>query len=57
MPAHLEKSENVMVAKFELLFTRYWNNLKTVGTLTGKNSLQDFNAKEMYTAKNTKISP
>ena len=27
-------------------FTRYRNNLKTVGNLTVKNSLQDFDAKE-----------
>ena len=36
------------VAKFELAFTRYRNNLKTVVNLDGKKSLQDFDAKEVY---------
>ena len=30
MPAHFENGENVTVAKFEPVFTRYRNNLKTV---------------------------
>ena len=33
-------------AKFELAFTRCRNNLKTVGNLPVKSSLQDFDAKE-----------
>ena len=36
------------VAKFEPAFTRCWNNLRMIGNLTVKNSLQDFDAKEMY---------
>ena len=32
MPAHFENGENVTAAKLELVFTRYRNNLKTVGT-------------------------
>ena len=48
MPAHFENAENVTVAKFELAFTRCQNNLKMIGNLTVKISLQDFDAKEMY---------
>ena len=40
--------KNVTVAKFERAFTRYRHNLKTVGNLKLKDSLQDFDAKEMY---------
>ena len=43
----LKTVKNVTVAKFELAFTRCQNNLKTIGNLTVKNSLQDFDAKEM----------
>ena len=32
MPAHLKTVKNVTAAKFELAFTRYRNDLKTVGT-------------------------
>ena len=35
-------------AKFELPFTRGRKNVKTTGNLTVKNSLQGFDAKEMY---------
>ena len=53
----LKTVKNVTVAKFELAFTRYRNNLKTVGNLTAKNSLQDFDAKEMYLhSKNRSVS-
>ena len=48
LPGHFENGENVTVAKFELAFTRYRNYLKTVRNLTVNNSLQDFDAKEMY---------
>ena len=48
MAVNFENGENVTVAKFELAFTRCRNNWKTVGNLTAKNSLQDFDAKEMY---------
>ena len=45
------------VAKFELASTRYRSNLKTVGNLIVKNSLQDFYAKEMYIhPKNRSVS-
>ena len=44
----LKTVKNMTVAKFELAFTRCRNNLKTVGTSTVKNSLQDFDVKEMY---------
>ena len=44
-------------APLELVFTRYRNNLRTVGNLTVKNSLQDFDAKEMYLhSKNRSVS-
>ena len=36
------------VAEFELAFTRCRNNLKTVGNLTVRNSLRDFDAIERY---------
>ena len=36
------------VAKFELAFTQYRNNVEMIGNLMVKNSLQDFDAKEMY---------
>ena len=42
---------SVTVGKFELGFTRYWNNSKTVGNFTVINSLQspqESGAKEMY---------
>ena len=46
---------NVTVAKFELVFTRYRKHLKTEGNLTVKNSLQD--AKEMHLhSKNRPVS-
>ena len=46
---HILKTVKTMtVAKFELTFTRCRNNLKMIGNLTVKNSLQDFDAKEMY---------
>ena len=48
MPVHSENGENVTVAKFELAFTQCQNNLKTVGNLTVRNPLEDFDAKEMY---------
>ena len=45
------------VAKFELVSTRCQNNLKTVGSSTVKNSLQDFDVKEMYLhPKNRSVS-
>ena len=45
------------VAKFELAFTQCRNNLKTVGHSTVKNSLQDFDVKEMYlNPKNPSVS-
>ena len=44
----LKTVKNVTVAKFELAFTRCRNNLKMIRNLTVKNSLQDFDAKEMY---------
>ena len=37
----------MMVAKFELAFTRCRNNLRMIANLTVKNSVQDFDAKEM----------
>ena len=40
--------KNMMVTKFDLAFTRCWNNSKRVRNLTVKNLLQDVNAKEMY---------
>ena len=43
MPAHFENDENMTVAKFELVFTRCRNNLKTV-----KLDAKDLDAKEMY---------
>ena len=52
MPAHFENGENVTVAKFELAFTRYQKNLKTVGNLAVRNSLQDFDAIERYLSVN-----
>ena len=48
MPAHFEYDEKVTVAKFELAFTRCRNNLKMIGNLTVRNSLQDFDVKEMF---------
>ena len=49
--------KNVMVAKFELAFTRRRNNLKTVGNLPVKSSLQDFDAKEVCpNPKNRSVS-
>ena len=43
----LKTVKNVTVAKYELAFTRCRNKLKAVRNLTVKNSLQDFDAKEM----------
>ena len=43
--------KNVTVAKYELVLTRYRQNLKTVGNLTAINPLQapqEFNVNEMY---------
>ena len=49
--------KNVTVAKFELAFTRCRNNLKTVGNLPVKSSLQHFDAKEAYLhPKNRSVS-
>ena len=53
----LKTMKNVTVAKFELTFTRCRNNLKTVGNLPVKSSLQDFDAKEVYlNPKNRSVS-
>ena len=48
MPVHLKTVENVTVARSQLAFTRCKNKMKTVGNLIIKNSLEDFDAKEMY---------
>ena len=40
--------KNVTIAEFELAFTRWGNNLKTVRNVTVRNSLQDFDAIERY---------
>ena len=40
MPAHFENDDKCDGSKFELAFTRCRNNLKTVGILTVKTSLQ-----------------
>ena len=49
--------KNMTVAKFELAFTRCRNNLKTVGNLPVKSSLQDFDAKEVcLNPKNRSVS-
>ena len=49
--------KNVTVAKFELMFTRWQNNLKTVQNLKVKIPLQDFDAKEVYLRpKNRSVS-
>ena len=40
--------KNVTVAKFELAFTGCQNNLKTVQNLMVKNSLQNFDAEDLY---------
>ena len=57
MPAHFENGENVTVAKFELAFTRCRNDLKTVGNLPVKISLQGFDAKEVcLNPKNRSVS-
>ena len=51
MPAHFENDEKCDGAKFELVFTRYRQNLKTVGNLTAINPLQarqEFDVNEMY---------
>ena len=48
----LKTVKNVTVAEFELVFTRFLNNLETVGNLTVRNSLQDFDAyKGTYSLK------
>ena len=44
----LKTVKKVTAAKFELAFTRYLHNLKTVGNLTVTNSFVDFDAKEKY---------
>ena len=57
IPPHFENGEKVTVAKFELAFTRYRSNLKTVGNLMVKKSLQSFDAKEKYVhPKNRPVS-
>ena len=57
MPAHFENDEKVTVAKFELAFTRCRNDLKTVGNLPVKSSLQDFDVKEVcLNPKNRSVS-
>ena len=49
--------KNVTVAIFELAFTRCRNDLKTVGNLPVKSSLQDFDAKEVcLNPKNRSVS-
>ena len=48
---------NVTVAKFELAFTRCRNNLKTVGNLPVKSSLQDFDAKEVCLNPKNRLVP
>ena len=42
-----KRSQKVRVAKFEVVFTQFWNNLKTIGNLTVKNSLQNLDVKEI----------
>ena len=57
MPAHFEKGEKCDGSKFELAFTQCWNNLKMVGNLMVKTSLQDFDVKEVYLhPKNRSVS-
>ena len=47
----------MMVAKFELACTQCRNNLKTVGDLTIRKPLQNFDAKEMFVhPKNRSVS-
>ena len=46
MPEHFENGANVTVVKFELAFTRYRNNLKTVGNLMVKTSCKILMAKK-----------
>ena len=53
---NLKTVKNVMVAEFELAFTRCQNNLKAVENLTVKNSLQDFDVKEMCQSISMSIS-
>ena len=48
MPTYSGKGENVTVVKPEPAVTQCRNNLKTEGNLTVKDSMQDFDAKEMY---------
>ena len=48
MPVHFEHGKNVTAAKFEPAFTRLRKNLKTAGNLTVGNSVQSFNAREIY---------
>ena len=55
MPAQFENSEKMIITKFELMLTRYQHILKTVGYLTVKDSLQDFDAKEMYLHPKNKL--
>ena len=53
----LKMVKNVTAAKFEQAFTWCRNNLKTVGSFDCKNSLQDFDAREMYLhPKNQSVS-
>ena len=57
MPAHFKNDEKCDGRKFELAFTRCRNNLKTVGNLPVKSSLQDFDAKEVcLNPKNRSVS-
>ena len=57
MPTHFENGEKCDGSKFELAFTRYRRNLKTVGNLMVEDSLQGFDAKEMdIHPKNLSIS-
>ena len=57
MPAHFENDEKCDGSKFELAFTRYRSNLKTVGNLPVKSSLQDFDVKEVcLNSKNRPVS-
>ena len=52
----LKTVKDVTAAKFELVFTRYRNNLKMLQNLTVKYSLQDVGAEEMYLqAKNPSV--
>ena len=59
MTVHFENGENVVVAKFELVFTQYWHNLKTIESTTitySVQSLQEFDVKEMYVNVKNRIA-